>query len=242
MVRKDGRSSTELRPVKLVMGVNKYAEGSCLIEQGNTRVISTASVEDRVPPFLKDSNSGWVTAEYGMLPRATTTRTQRPSARTETPARSLEIQRLIGRSLRSVVDLESLGERTVILDCDVLQADGGTRAAAITAAFVALVQAVEGLRKARVLRKPVAIVEQVAAISVGVVLGYDLVDLTYAEDSQASVDMNVVMNSKGELAEVQATAEGVPFPRKRLDLLLDLADKAIVEIIAVQREALQRIA
>lgn len=241
MTRKDGRAPDELRPVRLVTAVNKYAEGSSLIEQGGTRVICTASVEERVPAFLRDTNSGWVTAEYGMLPRASDTRTPRPGTRGEVPARSLEIQRMIGRSLRAVVDLEALGERTVTLDCDVLQADGGTRTASITGAFVALVEAVERLRKGRALRKPVAIVEQVAAVSVGVVSGFDLLDLNYEEDSQASVDLNLVMNSKGEFVELQATAEGVPFPRRRLDALLDLGAKGIATIMEIQREALKSI-
>ena len=241
MVRKDDRGPAELRPVKLTPGVNKYAEGSCMIEQGSTRVICTASIEERVPPFLRDSGSGWVTAEYGMLPRASDTRSPRPGLRGEMPARSLEIQRMIGRSLRSVVELEALGERTITLDCDVLQADGGTRTASITGAFVALVAAVESLRRNRGLRKPVAITDQVVAVSVGVVSGYDLLDLTYEEDRQASLDMNVVMNSKGELAEIQATAEGVPFPRSRLDSLLDVAQKGIAQLLAIQREAMKSI-
>jgi len=242
MVRKDGRGPTELRPLRIVRGVNKYAEGSCLIEQGHTRVICTATVEDKVPPFLKDSNSGWVTAEYGMLPRSSSTRIARPGGRGEQPARNLEIQRIIGRSLRAVVDLGALGERTITLDCDVLQADGGTRTASITGAYVALVEAGDRLRKTRALRKPMAVVEQVAAISVGVVMGYDLLDLNYEEDSQASVDMNVVMNSRGEFVELQATAEGVPFPRKRLEALLDLAGTGIAEVMKIQREALEGIA
>jgi len=236
VTRKDGRARDQVRRLSLTRNVNKYAEGSCLIEQGDTRVICTASVEPRVPLWLKDSGQGWITSEYGMLPRATDERKQRPY-RSPDP-RAQEIQRLIGRALRAVVDLEALGEHTITLDCDVLQADGGTRCAAINGAFVALVDALEKMRQANLLKKKTVVSDQVAAIGVGIVQGYEMLDLTYDEDSAASVDMNVVMTSKKEIVEVQATAEGVPFARPRLDSLLALAEKGIEEVLKAQREAL----
>jgi ribonuclease PH len=234
--RADGRRADELRPLKFTRAVNKYAEGSCLIEQGDTRVLCTASVEDRAPAWLRDSGQGWVTGEYGMLPRATSERVQRPWRAPE--SRSAEIQRLIGRALRAVVDLESLGERTLTLDCDVLQADGGTRTASITGAFVALVDALEWMRQNNLLKNRNPVTDQVVAVSAGVVQGYDLLDLCYAEDSTAVADMNVVMTSRGEIVEVQVTAEGVPISRQRFDSLLRLAEKGIQEIVVKQREAL----
>lgn len=208
-----------------------------MVEQGDTRVLCAASIEDRVPPFLKDTGSGWVTAEYGMLPRATDKRTAR-DWRAGPPARSQEIQRLIGRSLRAVVDLDALGERSIIVDCDVLQADGGTRTAAITGGFVALVDAVEYLRAQKAFGPRPPILDQVAAVSVGIVGGILMLDLDFEEDSRASVDMNVVMNTKREIAEVQATAEGVPFSRARMLELMDLAEKGMEKLFAAQQQAL----
>lgn len=235
-VRSDGRAIDALRPVTITRGFLKHAEGSCLIEFGDTKVICSASVEDRVPPFLRDSGKGWVTAEYSMLPRATNTRTQRDSGRPN--GRSLEIQRLIGRSLRSVVELEAFGERTITLDCDVMQADGGTRTAAITGAYVALVDAFRWMMVAKGLKR-VPISNGLAAVSVGIVNNRDVLDLCYVEDSAAAVDMNVVMTSAGEFVEVQGTAEGLPFGRDRLNRLLDLAEGGIRTLIEAQKSALQ---
>ncbi len=234
--RADGREADQLRPLKFTRGVSKYAEGSCLIEQGDTRVLCTATVEERVPPWLKESGQGWVTAEYGMLPRATTDRVQRPWRAPE--SRSAEIQRLIGRAMRAVVNLEALGERMITIDCDVLQADGGTRTASITGGFVALVDALEWMRQRNLLQGKSPVSDQVIAVSAGVVQGYDLLDLTYAEDSSAIADMNVVMTSKGEIVEVQVTAEGVPLARDRFENLLRLAERGIKQIAQLQREAM----
>ena len=235
MPREDGRSLGEYRPITLTRSYARYAEGSCLVEVGQTKVLCTASVEDKVPPFLKGKGQGWLTAEYSMLPRATHTRsardTQKPSGRT------VEIQRLVGRSLRSVVEMDALGERTITLDCDVLQADGGTRTAAISGAFVALVEALSWMRgKGQI--KTLPITEWVAAVSVGVVKGEERLDLAYEEDSQAAVDMNVVMTDTGRFVEVQGTAEGAPFDRDRLNRLLDLAHGGIRQMLTKQREAL----
>ncbi|MGQ9489068.1 MAG: ribonuclease PH [Armatimonadota bacterium] len=240
MARPDGRGSQELRPLRLTRGVMKYAEGSCLIEAGDTRVICTASVEDRVPPFLKGTGTGWVTAEYGMLPRSCRQRTPREGTKGTPGGRTMEIQRLIGRALRSVVQLESLGERTITIDCDVLQADGGTRTASITGGFVALAEALHWMRQ-KGLIKHQPLNDVVAAVSVGVVGGADLLDLCYDEDYQASVDMNVVMTGKGKFVEVQGTAEGLPFGRDRLNKLLDLAQLGLQQIFQIQREALKDI-
>ena len=215
----------------------KHAEGSVLVEFGDTRVLCTASVEERVPPFLKDSGRGWVTAEYGMLPRSTNTRTDREAARGKQSGRTQEIQRLVGRSLRAVVDLTSLGQRTIHLDCDVLQADGGTRTAAITGAFVALYDAVGWLEHKGVVRQRV-IRDFVAAVSVGVYEGAPLLDLDYSEDSACGCDMNVVMTGAGNFVEVQGTAEGETFGRAQLDELLALAERGIRELIGHQRSAL----
>jgi ribonuclease PH len=212
-----------------------HAEGSVLIEVGRTRVVCTASVEDRVPPFLRNTGKGWVTSEYGMLPRATSTRTQRESTAGKVGGRTQEIQRLIGRSLRAVTRLESLGERTIWVDCDVLQADGGTRTASITGGFVALVLALGKLREQGVISK-VPVQDYVAATSIGVVHGVPMLDLAYDEDSKAEVDMNVVKTGNGRFIEVQGTAEGQPFGRDVLNELLDLADAGIRELIALQRE------
>jgi len=222
-----------MRPVKITPNYLKYAEGSVLIEAGDTRVICAASVEDKVPPFLKGTGSGWVTAEYGLLPRSTETRNVREASRGKVSGRTSEIQRLVGRSLRAVVDIEALGERTIWIDCDVIQADGGTRTASITGSFVAMYLAVRKLKEQGLIeRMPVK--DYVAAISVGIVDGEVVLDLDYAEDSRAEVDMNVVMNIKGEFIEIQGTAERNPFTRSQMDRLLDLAAGGIKELIAIQ--------
>src|SRR5215470_12035076 len=233
-MRSDKRPADELRPVTITPNYLMHAEGSVLIEAGNTKVICAASVEDRVPPFLRNSGKGWVTAEYGMLPRATSTRTQREASSGKVGGRTQEIQRLIGRSLRSVVSMTELGERTVWIDCDVIQADGGTRTASITGGFVALVLALDRLRAQGVLAR-VPVTDYVAATSVGVVNGTPLLDLAYDEDSRAEVDMNVVKTSDGRFIEIQGTAETKPFDRAALDNLLALADKGIKDLIDKQR-------
>ncbi len=237
-MRADGRGPAELRPVRIQRGVLKYAEGSALIELGGTRVLCAASVEEGVPQFLKGTGRGWVTAEYGMLPRATETRTPREASRGRQGGRTLEIQRLIGRSLRAVTDLDAFGERTVWIDCDVLQADGGTRTASITGAYVALVEAFRTL-VARNVTSTVPVRDAVAAVSVGVVGGRALLDLDYREDSAADLDMNVVMTGRGEFVEVQATGEERPFTREHLDTLLELAWAGIRQLLEVQRQALE---
>ena len=232
--RTDGRAPAQLRDTRLTPSFTMYAEGSVLIEAGRTRVICTASVEERVPPFLRNTGKGWVTAEYGMLPRATSTRTQREASAGKVGGRTQEIQRLIGRSLRSVMRLPELGERTIWVDCDVIQADGGTRTASITGGFVALVLALQQMRQKGMIRAlPVA--DYVAAISVGVVAGTPMLDLAYEEDSRADVDMNVIKTGDGRFIEVQGTAEGPPFERGALDSLLELADAGIAELITLQR-------
>ncbi|MGE5624870.1 MAG: ribonuclease PH [Bacillota bacterium] len=234
---RNGRAADELRPVSLTRRYTRHAEGSVLVCFGDTKVLCTASTEERVPGFLKGSGKGWVTAEYGMLPRSTHTRSEREAARGKQGGRTLEIQRLIGRALRSVMDLEALGERTVTLDCDVLQADGGTRTAAITGGYVALVDAVAALRKQGLLaRDPLH--GAVAAVSVGIVDGVPVLDLDYSEDSGAETDMNVVMNDAGAFVEVQGTAEGHAFHRKELDAMLKLAEQGVRALIQKQREAL----
>jgi len=236
-LRPSGRKPDELRPVRIQRRYTKHAEGSVLVQFGDTRVLCTASVEERVPPFLKESGRGWVTAEYGMLPRSTNTRTEREAARGKQSGRTQEIQRLIGRSLRAVVDLTALGPRTVHLDCDVLQADGGTRTAAITGAFVALHEALDWLKDRGLLRdRPIR--DFVAAVSVGIHQGTPVLDLDYAEDSASGCDMNVVMTGAGNFVEVQGTAEGQTFGRAELDQLLALAERGIRELIAQQRSAL----
>jgi ribonuclease PH len=237
-LRTNGRAADELRPIRLSRAFTRHAEGSVLVEFGETRVLVTASVDDGVPSFLRGKGEGWVTAEYGMLPRATHSRTAREAARGKQTGRTLEIQRLIGRSLRAVVDLRALGERTVTLDCDVLQADGGTRTASITGAYVALADAMATLVRRRALvASPLH--GQVAAVSVGIVAGEPVVDLDYAEDSTAETDMNVVMNNGGAFVEIQGTAEGHAFRRHELDSLLDLAALACQRLFAAQLEALQ---
>lgn len=239
MERLDGRQWNEIRPVTITPGVNKYAEGSVLIEVGSTKVICTATVDERVPPFMKGQGRGWVTAEYAMLPRATQTRNQRESAKGKLTGRTMEIQRLIGRALRSVVDLTKLGERTITLDCDVIQADGGTRTTSVTGAFVALALAVDKLKKAGALPgDEFPIREFLASVSVGVVEGNVALDLNYAEDSTAKVDMNVVMTGDGRLVEVQGTGEEAPFTRKELTEMLDIAEIGIRQFMVEQRKAL----
>ena len=233
-MRSDKRAANELRATTITPNYLMHAEGSVLIEAGHTKVICTASVEDRVPPFLRNSGKGWVTAEYGMLPRATTTRMQREASAGKVGGRTQEIQRLIGRSLRSVANLPALGERTVWVDCDVIQADGGTRTASITGAFVALALALEKMRDRGVIGS-VPLIDHVAAISVGIVDGEPLLDLAYDDDSRAQVDMNVVKTGSGQFIEVQGTAEGLPFGRKSLDDLLDLADQGIQQLIEKQK-------
>jgi ribonuclease PH len=233
-MRSDNRAPDQLRSIALTSNVMMHAEGSVLVEAGRTRVICTASVEDRVPPFLRGTGKGWVTAEYGMLPRATTTRSTREASAGKVGGRTQEIQRLIGRSLRSVVDLVSLGERTVWMDCDVIQADGGTRTASITGAFVALVLALDRLKQAGTL-KAIPVGDYVAATSVGIIDGTPMLDLAYDEDSRAEVDMNVVQTGAGKFIEVQGTAETTPFDRAGLDALLQLAEKGIKELVARQR-------
>ncbi|OGA39483.1 MAG: ribonuclease PH [Betaproteobacteria bacterium RIFCSPLOWO2_12_FULL_68_19] len=236
-MRPSARRSEELRPVRITRRYTRHAEGSVLVEFGDTRVLCTASVEERVPPFLRDSGRGWVTAEYGMLPRATNTRSEREAARGKQSGRTQEIQRLIGRSLRAVVDLASLGTRTIQVDCDVLQADGGTRTAAITGAFVALHDAVSWLQERKlIVQSPVR--DFVAAVSVGIYQGVPVLDLDYAEDSACGTDMNVVMTGAGGFVELQGTAEGEPFSQKELDALVELAARGIGELIAQQKRAL----
>ena len=237
MKRPDQRRLDQLRPVRLKPRALKFADGSCLVQWGDTHVICTASVEDKVPPFLRGTGKGWLTAEYGMLPRATQQRTEREAARGKLGGRTQEIQRLIGRSLRAVVDLTQLGERTVWIDCDVVQADGGTRCAAITGSFVALVECLRGLRRSGALTTwPIR--DCVTAVSVGMVQGASLVDLNYAEDSQADVDMNVVMTGQGRLIELQGTAERHPFAEADLLRMLRLANDAVGTLAALQRKAL----
>jgi ribonuclease PH len=235
--RPSGRAPDELRQIRITRGFTRHAEGSVLIECGDTRVICTASVEETVPSFLRNTGKGWVTAEYGMLPRATHTRNKREAASGKQGGRTLEIQRLIGRALRAVVDLKALGERTITLDCDVLQADGGTRTASITGGYVALVDAVNTLIRKGVLRDS-PIHGQVAAVSVGIWAGQPVLDLDYAEDSEAETDMNVVMNNGGGFIEVQGTAEGHAFRRHELDELLNLAANGCGQLLARQLEAL----
>jgi ribonuclease PH len=237
MERSFGREADALRPVRIQRHFTRHAEGSVLVEMGETRVLCTASVEEKVPPFLKGKGRGWVTAEYGMLPRATHTRGRREAAEGKQSGRTQEIQRLIGRSLRTVTNLELLGERQVTIDCDVLQADGGTRCASITGAMVALADAFAWLRREGLLDAD-PIRDFVAAVSVGVVAGAPRLDLDYTEDSGCDTDMNVVMTGAGHFVEVQGTAEGEPFTREQMSRLLDLAGKGVAELIALQRKAL----
>ena len=236
-MRPSGRKPDELRPISLTRHYTCHAEGSVLVEFGNTKVLCTASVEERVPPWLRNKGRGWVTAEYGMLPRATGSRNDREAARGKQQGRTIEIQRLIGRALRAAVDLEALGERRVVLDCDVLQADGGTRTAAITGSYVALVDACNLLvREKRIRRSPVF--GQIAAVSVGIHQGTPVLDLDYAEDSEAETDMNVVMNEAGGFIEVQGTAEGHAFRRDEMNAMMELAEAGVGQLIEIQQAAL----
>jgi ribonuclease PH len=235
--RPSGRAPDQLRPITIQRGFTRHAEGSVLISFGDTRVLCTASVEEKVPGFLRGKGEGWLTAEYGMLPRSTHDRMQREAARGGQGGRTMEIQRLIGRSLRACVDRVALGERTITLDCDVLQADGGTRTAAITGAYVALIDAISGLRKKGAIKRD-PVVGAIAAISVGVWNGVPVLDLDYAEDSSCDTDMNVVMNDGGGFIEIQGTAEGHAFRREELDALLALAGKGVAELCELQRQAL----
>ena len=236
-MRPSQRRPDELRPLRFTRGFTRHAEGSVLIECGDTRVLCTASVETRVPPFLKGQGKGWITAEYGMLPRATDQRMQREAAKGKQGGRTLEIQRLIGRSLRAAVDLRALGERSITLDCDVLQADGGTRTASITGAWVALRDAIDGMiARGELVSSPIH--SQVAAVSVGIYNSVPVLDLDYAEDSAAETDMNLIMDGEGRFIEVQGTAEGAPFSREELDALLALGAAGIRQIHSAQRAAL----
>ncbi|HLD70098.1 MAG TPA: ribonuclease PH [Candidatus Omnitrophota bacterium] len=236
MTRLENRSADQLRKIKVTQNYTKYAEGSCLIEFGDTRVVCTASVEENVPPFLRNSGTGWVTAEYGMLPRSCDTRLSREKAAGS--GRTFEIQRLIGRALRSVVDMKKLGERTIKIDCDVIQADGGTRTAAITGGFIALGDALLKIKKTGLITT-IPLTDYIAAISVGILNGGLLLDLSYAEDSKADMDMNIVMVGKGNFVEIQGTAEGKTFSKKEIDELLVLAEGGIKELFAIQKDALK---
>jgi ribonuclease PH len=236
-MRIDNRQPDQLRPTRITPNFLMHPEGSVLIEAGRTRVICTASVEDRVPPFLRNSGKGWITAEYGMLPRATTTRTTRESSSGKVGGRTQEIQRLIGRALRSVARLEELGERTIWIDCDVIQADGGTRTAAITGGFVALAMALKRLKEQDLIRR-VPLLDHVAATSVGIVKGVPMLDLAYEEDSRADVDFNVVGTDSGTYVELQGTAEGRPFDRAGANALFDLADAGLARLFAAQAAAI----
>ncbi|KJS83511.1 MAG: ribonuclease PH [Peptococcaceae bacterium BICA1-8] len=240
MIRSDGRKSDEIRPVTITSNFIKFPEGSILIEMGQTKVICNATVEEKVPNWLKGQEQGWITAEYSMLPRATEQRSQREANKGKISGRTHEIQRLIGRALRSVVDLKALGERTIWLDCDVIQADGGTRTAAITGSFIALVQALIRLKEKKLLGK-LPVTDWLAAISVGKVKNEVLLDLAYVEDCIAEVDMNIVMTGNGHFVEVQGTAEGNPFSRAELDQMLALGEKGVKELIETQKKILGQI-
>ena len=240
MKRIGGRAWDELRPIKIILGFQNFAEGSVLIELGGTRIVCSASVEERVPSFLRNSGSGWVTAEYSMLPRATVTRTRRDSSQGRVSGRSQEIQRLIGRSLRAITDLGTLGERIVMIDCDVLQADGGTRTAAITGAYIALYQAMHTLANMGIIAA-IPLKSAVAATSVGIAHGHKLLDLCYDEDSSAEADFNIVMTSDGEFVEIQGTAETKPFSKETIDSVLALAEKGIKQLFQAQKSALKEL-
>jgi len=236
-MRSDGRNWDELRQVKITRGVMKYAEGSALIETGETKVICSASIEERVPPFLRDTGRGWVTTEYSMLPRSTQDRITRDSVRGRIGGRSHEIQRIIGRALRAVIDLYKVGERSITIDCDVIQADGGTRTASITGAFVALSDAILCLTREGIIEEN-PVLDFIAAVSVGIIDNKVVLDLNYEEDSNAEVDMNIVMTGSGQLVEVQGTAEGKPFSKNSLGRMIKLAEKGIMELIEKQKKAL----
>ncbi len=236
-MRPSGRAADQLRPISLETEVNKYAEGSCLVRFGDTHVLCTASIEEGVPPWLRNTGRGWVTAEYGMLPRATTTRTGREAARGKQSGRTQEIQRLIGRSLRAVTDLKGFGERQIKVDCDVIQADGGTRTAAITGGYVALHLAFQHMLEISAL-KTIPLSDQIAGVSCGIYQGNQVLDLDYEEDSAAQADANFVLTGGGDIVEIQMTAEEEPFSRDRFDAMLSLATKGIAELVALQRQAL----
>ncbi len=235
MARTDGRKNDELRPVKIHRNYIKYAEGSALIEVGDTKVICTATIEEKVPPHLKDKKKGWVTAEYSMIPRSTHSRNTRESAKGKIGGRTHEIQRLIGRALRSVVDLNKLGERTIWIDCDVIQADGGTRTASITGSFVALMDALKFAKKSGLIDE-IPVRDYIAAVSVGILDEEPVLDLNYAEDSTAEVDMNIIMTGKGKFVEIQGTAEGAPFSKTQMEGLISLAKHGIEELVAIQHK------
>ena len=237
-MRDDGRKLDQMRKIKIKRNVMKFAEGSCMIEVGNTKVICTASIEDKVPPFLRNTGKGWVTAEYGMLPRSCNTRIRRESSVGKLSGRTQEIQRLIGRSMRSVVDLDKLGERTIWIDCDVIQGDGGTRTASITGSFIALIDALLSLKRENIFTE-LPVNDYVAAVSVGIVDGKPCLDLDYEQDSKAEVDMNIVMTGSKKLIEVQGTAEKNPFSKKELDRLISLAEKGIAQLSDIQRKILK---
>ena len=237
-MRPSKRAPDELRPVRITRNYTKHAEGSVLVEFGDTRVVCNATIEERIPPFLKGKGEGWVTAEYGMLPRSTNSRMNREAARGRQGGRTMEIQRLIGRSLRAVMDMKALGERSITIDCDVIQADGGTRTASITGGYVALADAVASLQGNKALKKN-PITGQVASVSVGIYQGTPVLDLDYPEDCSAETDMNVVMNGAGDFIEVQGTAEGHPFNRKELDAMLTLARQGIEQLLDEQRRVLE---
>lgn len=237
MTRSHNRNTAQIRPVKITRNYTKHADGSVLIACGDTKVICTASVSEKVPPFLKGKNQGWLTAEYGMLPCSTNERMQREAARGKQSGRTMEIQRLIGRSLRAIIDLNMLGERTIQIDCDVIQADGGTRTASITGAFVALHDAIENLIYQQLI-ETTPILDHVAAVSVGIYQGIPILDLDYQEDSTCDTDMNVIMTGKAGIVEIQGTAEGVSFTRTELNQMLDLAEPGIQELILIQKTAL----
>ena len=241
MQRIDGRKNEQIRPVKIIRNYLKHAEGSVLIEMGDTRVICTASVDDKVPPFIKGTGKGWITSEYGMLPRSTETRKPRESARGKIDGRTMEIQRLIGRALRSIVNLEKLGEITIYIDCDVIQADGGTRTASITGSYVALVDALYKLVQQEKLEE-MPLNGYIAAVSVGIKDGEAILDLNYSEDSTCQVDMNMVMTDKGEFIEIQGTGEESPFNKAQLREMMELAEKGIQELIEIQKQSLGEIA
>jgi len=240
VIRMDGRTKDALRSVKITRRFIRHAEGSVLIEMGETRVVCTATVESRVPPFIKDSGRGWVTAEYGMLPRSAHERIVRESAKGKVGGRTHEIQRLIGRSMRSVVDMSAIPERTILLDCDVLQADGGTRTASITGSFIALVDALDWMNRGGLIRK-IPVGDYLAAVSVGILDGEVILDLCYDEDSKVQVDMNIVMTGSGRFIEIQGTAEGNPYTRRELDEMLSYAEKGIRELIGIQKESIGEI-
>lgn len=240
MTRRDGRKNNELRKIKITKDYIKYAEGSCLVEIGDTKVITTATIENTVPPFLKGKGIGWVTAEYSMIPRSCKTRVQREAAKGKLGGRTHEIQRLIGRSMRTVVDMPTLGEKTIWMDCDVIQADGGTRCASITGSFISLALAFDKMREDGLIKK-IPISDYVAAVSVGMVEGESVLDLNYDEDSTAQVDMNIIMTGSGRFIEVQGTAEREPFDKKQMDALLKLAKDGIEELIDVEKKILKGI-